>query len=132
MAGSRNHTGLSWANIMLQHTAPLTDEKEQALFWNWLTNPDDLECMHTTIGPVPEYNEAPEKLTLGKTEINNAFHTNGLCRYVSTEPSQDSSTQTQPRLLSANSDGGDEKVPEIASAQSEQSEQKADTTASTC
>ena len=43
MERSKVHTAMSWANILLQRTARLTDIEEQKKFWEWIENPEEEE-----------------------------------------------------------------------------------------
>ena len=92
MNKSNNPDNISWANIMLKHTARLTDVTEQKKFWNWFTNPGD-----TDIPDIDKWTDVPAPTNIGSLvtvpdeekgsiELENTFHVNGLATYVTTKP----------------------------------------------
>jgi len=97
IAGSRNHTAGSWANIMLNNTSRLTDVGEQEKFWNWMQNPEDDErpgvvCenfeTHCEIAR-PKYTSVPldggdEKSK--EVQLENEYKRNGSAMYVRVKP----------------------------------------------
>ena len=112
---SQNIDSITWANIMLKHTAQLTSESEQKKFWNWMTNPSDADLDDTTnFTPMPEPTEVQPVVTAiednEEIELENQWKQNGLCTFVRTVPKR--GTRTSDPLLSdpKSSDEEDEKV----------------------
>ena len=105
------HDGLSWANIMLKHTAQLVDEKEQHLFWSWFTNPGDADIPATDsdwIAVVPT--EVPKHVTVNGLQLENRIKKNGLATFVSTCPVQTDCRKSERLSLGRScGDGEDEK-----------------------
>ena len=94
-----NMDGMQWANIMLKHTARLTDEEEQKKFWNFMQNPGDADLDETTEwAPVPEPTEVQQFVTAygddpKEIELENRFKQNGLCTFISTTSRTSEQTQ---------------------------------------
>ena len=114
-----NPDSITWANIMLKHTARLTDVNEQKKFWNWFTNPGD-----TDIPATEKWTEIPAPMDIdslvtvplhdeekGSIELENTFRVNGLATYVLTKPRTETQTLTPLPLDHLCVDVEDEKSP---------------------
>ena len=150
MAGSKTHTAESWARILLNNTARLTDIKEQEKFWRFLSNPNDDEdipdpvctpMVHSKIEEPKQYttsfntNPQEEKSNEEEVKIDNEYFRNGHALYIRSIPvNTDSSVSSLlPRRLSCVDVDLDEKTnSETSSVPLEQSEQKQDTTSNKC
>ena len=115
MESCQSIDSMTWANIMLRHTAQLTSETEQKKFWNWMTNPSDADLAETTIfTPMPEPTEVQPTVTAiednEEIELENRWKQNGLCTFIRTAPKR--GTRTSGLLLSGRKceDEEDEKV----------------------
>jgi hypothetical protein len=97
MAGSKVHTAASWANIMLNNTAALTDVTEQRKFWGWMQNPTDDERPDPlcelfekhTMEDIPKYVKVTtdaddEKSTT--VELEQECHRNGAAMFINVKP----------------------------------------------
>ena len=110
MAASQAPDAISWAHILLRHTANITDEAEQHKFWNWMQNPGDSDLPETSSwGATPEPQDIGTQVTVSvsndeeKTSeltLQNTFKQNGMATYVFTEPktSHQTSVPSQSRL----------------------------------
>ena len=95
MDGSKVHTAASWANIMLNNTASLTNPEEQKKFWGWMQNPEDDERPDPicemfekhTMEDIPKYVTVPtgddEKSTI---ELEQECHRNGAAMFIKVKP----------------------------------------------
>ena len=98
MSGMRVHTAESWANILLTNTNRLKDEREQALFWAWLQNPEEEEIEAPTLRSVVENKDAPKRFTVTikdecdekegdvTIELENEFKRTGFITVCKTKP----------------------------------------------
>jgi hypothetical protein len=94
---------MSWANIMLNNTARLTDVEEQKLFWAWIQNPMDDE----RAGPLCTMFEKhtleniPTRITVPhpedekrSVELEQEVTRNGAAMFIKVRPVQDEKTDT--------------------------------------
>ena len=98
IAAIQVHTAESWARILLTNAAKLKDEKEQAKFWEYLTNPEeeDLEPPTLVSCGAPELvphrvtvtvkDECDEKSGDCEIELENTFERNGMTLICRTKP----------------------------------------------
>ena len=106
MEAQTAHTAESWCDIMLRNTARLTDEKEQAKFWGFLTNPNDEEDI-----PMPKLERwshdkiaQPETVKLlvkdeddekgAEVELENVYERRGQTMYIKTRVKRDQEEST--------------------------------------
>ena len=123
MAGKKTHTAESWVQIMTRNTATLTNVDEQAKFWQWIANPEELEhvpppTLLNVEAPkiIDQYCTAPSAITDEKTadvELENTVQRNGLGCYVHTQVKTDSETlERSPTGPDASVSSSDEKTAE--------------------
>ena len=76
-----HHTADSWANIMLQNTARLTNPVEQRKFWDWVANPEDedgrAKCTFETLPPTKTVDFQPT-IKIGDETYNQEIYRNGM------------------------------------------------------
>ena len=98
MNAQKAHTAESWCDIMLRNTSRLTDEAEQAKFWNFMMNPMDDELPDAQLEPW-EHNpiEQPTTVKLAVNneddekgqEIENTYERRGGTMYIKTRVKTD-------------------------------------------
>ena len=81
----------AWANIMLEHTAQLTDPDEQKKFWQWMVNPYDTDTAHVNEwAPVSEQRQIEQVGTVqdgdSTVELHNQCHQVGGTTFIKTTP----------------------------------------------
>ena len=64
IAAIQVHTAESWARILLTNAAKLKDEKEQAKFWEYLTNPEEEDLEPPTLVSCGAPELVPHRVTV--------------------------------------------------------------------
>ena len=92
------HTPESWATILLTNTRRLKDEKEQAKFWTWMSNPEEEDIEAPKLVPCTEPTLTPKHVTVTckaqddekegdiEVELENTFERNGMVLVCRTKP----------------------------------------------
>ena len=113
MAASKTHTADSWARIMLENTSRLTKIEDQRKFWEFLSNPYDVEDIpapvveqmdHMKIAQPRQYT-APaikhddEKESKEEVVIVNEYFRNGATLHIRSKPINTDSSRSLPSLI---------------------------------
>ena len=113
MAASKTHTADSWARIMLENTARLTNVEDQRKFWEFISNPYDVEDIpapvvqkmeHIKIDQPRQYT-APaikhddEKESKEEVVIVNEYFRNGATLHIRSKPVNTNSSRSLPSLI---------------------------------